>query len=186
MNRVARLFAIVRQPVPAETRKRLRRTWSRLPATLRTPQQMYGRNSTGCGATIGVMPRCDFACTGCYLGREANDVPALPVETVKQQLDMMRGHLGDCGNLQLTDGEVLLRPEAEVIEIIRHARTIGLAPMVMTHGDHFRTTPGLLERLMTDAGLAASLSSTGCVTKWPDSCAGRSKAPESRCARRCG
>lgn len=153
MKRVARLCAIVRQPVPAETRERLRRTWSRLPATLRTPQQMYGRNSNGCGATIGVMPRCDFACTGCYLGREANDVPALPVETVKQQLDMMRGHLGDRGNLQLTDGEVLLRPEAEVIEIIRYAHAIGLAPMVMTHGDHFRTTPGLLERLMTDAGL---------------------------------
>ena len=139
--------------MPGETRERLSKIWSELPEALRTPQQMYGRTSNGCGATIGVMPRCDFACTGCYLGREANDVPALSVETVKQQLDAMRGHLGDRGNLQLTDGEVLLRPEVEVIEIIRHAYAIGLVPMVMTHGDHFRARARLLERLMTEAGL---------------------------------
>lgn len=153
MNRVSRLWAIVRRPVPGETRRRLSNTWSGLPEALRTPQQMYGRTSNGCGATIGVMPRCDFACTGCYLGREANDVPALSIDGVKAQLDAMREHLGDHGNLQLTDGEVLLRPDDEVIEIIRHALRIGLAPMVMTHGDHFRTRPRLLERLMTDAGL---------------------------------
>ena len=152
-ERTAGLWAILRHPVPAETRKRLRETWSALPAALRTPRQMYGRTSNGCGATIGVMPRCDFACTGCYLGREANSVPELPVDRVKKQLDELRVHLGDRGNLQVTDGEVLLRPDDEVIEIIRHACAIGLVPMLMTHGDHFRTRPRLLERLMTEAGL---------------------------------
>jgi len=114
---------------------------------------MLGRSSNGCGATIGVMPRCDFSCRGCYLSADANRVPGLALEDVKKQLDRLREHLGDRGNLQLTDGEVLLRPEKEVIEIVRYARDIGLEPMLMTHGDRLRAEPGLLERLMLEAGL---------------------------------
>jgi hypothetical protein len=46
------------------------------------------------------------------------------------------------GNLQLTDGEVTLRPEAEVIELLRYAQSLELIPMLMTHGDSFRRRPG--------------------------------------------
>lgn len=57
------------------------------------------------------------------------------------------------GNLQLTDGEVLLGPAEEVIELLRYAREIGLIAMLMTHGHGFRRNPGLLERLMVGGGL---------------------------------
>lgn len=147
------LATILRHPVPPETKANLERAWTRLPEFLRTPQQMYGRHAEGCGATIGAMPRCDFACTGCYLGEEANQVPAQPVEEVKEQMRLLRTRLGYKGNLQLTDGEVTLRPEDEVVELLRYANELGLIPMLMTHGDTFRRRPGLLERLIVEGGL---------------------------------
>ncbi len=114
---------------------------------------MLGRAGNGCGATIGVMPRCDFACVGCYLGEEANRIPPEPIEAIKAQMRALRPSLGHAGNLQLTDGEVTLRPEAELIDLLRYARSLDLIPMLMTHGDAFRRRPGLLERLVTDGGL---------------------------------
>jgi hypothetical protein len=147
------LLDALRAPVPAETRRLLAAAWARVPEHLRAPRQFLGRQYAGCGATIGAMPRCDFACRGCYLGADANRVPAASVAAVKRQLAQLRGWLGEGGNVQLTDGEVTLRPEPELIELIRHARALGLVPMLMTHGDTFRRRAGLLERLMTEGGL---------------------------------
>lgn len=127
--------------------------WAGVAPEFRTENQMLGRHEEGCGATIGVMPRCDFACRGCYLAAGANRVPAIGLEAVKAQMRALRAHLGPSGNLQLTDGEVTLRPTEEVIELLRYARGIGLIPMLMTHGDSFRRNPGLLERLMREGGL---------------------------------
>ena len=56
--------------------------------------------------------------------------------------------------MQLTDGEVTLRPADELIELIRYARAIGLVPMLMTHGEAFRRRPELLPRLMAEGGLS--------------------------------
>ncbi len=142
-----------REPIRPEAKHALRASWESLPAAFRTGQQMFGRQGNPCGATIGSMPRCDFACRGCYLGDGANHVPALPVEAVKRQMRQLRPLLGSSGNLQLTDGEVTLRPEAQQIELLRYADAIGLIPMLMTHGDSFRRRPGLLERLMDEGGL---------------------------------
>jgi MoaA/NifB/PqqE/SkfB family radical SAM enzyme len=129
-------------------------TWAALPPTLRLPNQFLGRQYAGCAATIGVMPRCDFSCTGCYLGSDANQMRPRPIDDVKAQLRVIRSWLGPAGNLQLTDGEVTLRPEAELVELIAYARSIGLVPMLMTHGETFRRKPGLLERLMLAGGLS--------------------------------
>lgn len=142
-----------RTPVSNETRQLLQIAWERPPQRLRTSHQFLGRQYAGCGATIGAMPRCDFACRGCYLGTEANHTPALSVEELKRQLRRIRAWLGEGGNVQLTDGEVMLRPEAEVIELLQYARAIGLVPMLMTHGDMFRRRPELLKRLMAEGGL---------------------------------
>jgi len=144
---------LLRTPVSPEARASLDAAWSRLDPRFRTPNQMYGRHEEGCGATIGVMPKCDFACRGCYLGADANRTPALPVADVKAQLDLLRAELGPWGNVQLTDGEVALRPAEEVIEILRHARDIGLIAMLMSHGDGFLRDPSLLKRLMVEGGL---------------------------------
>lgn len=151
-GRLRELASIVRHPVAPETRKGLQRAWERVPEEHRHMRQMYGRHGEGCGATIGMMPRCDFACTGCYLGDDANRIPYEPIEAIKEQIRVLRPVLGKWGNLQLTDGEVTLRPEEELVEIIQFCKEIELLPMLMTHGDTFRRRPGMLERLV-EAGL---------------------------------
>jgi hypothetical protein len=141
-------------PVAAETRQRLADAWERVPAPLRAPSQFLGRQYAGCGATIGAMPRCDFRCAGCYLGHDANRARPRPLDDLKCQIRAVRAWLGPAGNLQLTDGELTLRDEAELIELIAYARRVGLVPMLMTHGEAFRRRPGLLERLMQRGGLS--------------------------------
>jgi hypothetical protein len=151
------LLRLFRDPVSAEKRALLAQRWEGLDPALRLPAQGLGQKATGCGATIGIQPRCDFACTGCYLGHEANRIPALPTAAILAQLDELRRYLGPKSNVQITDGEVTLRPLPELLEILRYARAIGVVPMVMTHGDSFRRRPGLLERLMED-GLLTEVS----------------------------
>ena len=137
----------------AAARTALAAAWRRLPASLRGPTQFLGRQYAGCGATIGAMPKCDFACTGCYLGEDANRAKPSSLTEIQRQLRVLREWLGPAGNVQITDGEVSLRAETEVVTMIRYAREIGLVPMLMTHGETFRRRPGLLERLMVEAGL---------------------------------
>ena len=150
LKRAVELF---RDPATAEKRRLLAARWAELDPALRLSGQGLGQKATGCGATIGIQPRCDFACTGCYLGREANDVPAMSTAAVLRQLDELRRWLGPKSNVQVTDGEVTLRPVEELTEIFRYARSIGIIPMMMTHGDNLRRRPGLLEQLMTEGGL---------------------------------
>ena len=150
---LSRAWALFRDPVTAEKRSLLARRWDALDPAVKLPGQGLGQKATGCGATIGIQPKCDFSCTGCYLGSEANRIPPLPVSAVLAQLDALRAHLGPKSNVQITDGEVTLRPEEELIAILRYARSIGIVPMVMTHGDNLRRKPGLLERLMTGGRL---------------------------------
>lgn len=148
-----RAVELFQNPATAEKSRLLKERWEGLDPALRLPGQGLGQKATGCGATVGIQPRCDFSCTGCYLGREANHIPALPTEAILRQLDELRRWLGPKSNVQITDGEVTLRPVEELAEILRYARSIGVIPMVMTHGDNFRRQPGLLERLMTEGGL---------------------------------
>ncbi len=148
-----RVWELFQDPATPEKRALLAERWAGLDPALRLPGQGLGQKATGCGATIGIQPRCDFACTGCYLGHEANKIPALPTAAILRQLDEMRRWLGPKSNVQITDGEVTLRPVEELTEILRYARSIGAIPMVMTHGDNFRRRPGLLEQLMTEGGL---------------------------------
>src|SRR5829696_4607745 len=126
------VMELLRNPATAEKSRLLAERWAGLDPALRLPGQGLGQKATGCGATIGIQPRCDFSCTGCYLGREANDIPALPTAAILRQLDEMRRWLGPKSNVQITDGEVTLRPVDELTEILRYARSIGVIPMVMT------------------------------------------------------
>ena len=148
-----RVLDVLASPVRSESRALLARNWDALPDSLRTSQQMLGVQGNGCGATIGAMPRCDFACRGCYLGEAANKIPAQPVEAIKAQMRALRPTLGPDGNLQITDGEVTLRPPEEVIDLLQCAHSLELVPMLMTHGDSFRRRPGLLERYLTEGEL---------------------------------
>ena len=136
-----------------EARKILDAVWAMVPGQLRGPTQFLGRHYAGCGATIGLMPQCDFRCTACYLIEDSNRMDPLPIDEIKAQIRVLRRWLGPAGNLQLTDGEITLRSTAELVDVINYARAVGLVPMVMTHGETFRRRPGLLERLMTEGGL---------------------------------
>ncbi len=146
-------FDLYRDPVTPEKRQLLEQRWQALAPEVRLPGQGLGQKATGCGATIGIQPRCDFSCTGCYLGAEANRIPALPISAIKAQVAELRRYLGPKSNVQITDGEVTLRPAEELVDLLTYARSIGVVPMVMTHGDNLRRQPGLLERLMVDGGL---------------------------------
>ncbi|HEX5715441.1 MAG TPA: radical SAM protein [Thermoanaerobaculia bacterium] len=148
-----RTWDLFRDPVTREKRRLLSERWEGLDPAIRLPGQGLGQKATGCGATIGIQPRCDFSCTGCYLGAEANRISALPTDAILAQLDELRAWLGPKSNVQITDGEVTLRPVEELTRILRYARSIGVVPMVMTHGDNFRRQPGLLERLVEEGGL---------------------------------
>ena len=106
-----------------------------------------------CGATHGVLERCDFACTSCYLGEEANSAVPLPREEVFDQLDQLRRFLGPQGKAQITSGEVTLLPRETLGEYVRYAIRIGLDPMVMTHGRRFLEEPDYLQELIEKDGL---------------------------------
>lgn len=151
--------AAPRPPTPdyaspaAERRRLLQARWDALPAALRQPTQLAGRTAVACGATHHVMERCNFSCTCCYLGPEANRTAPLPLAEVRRQLDVIRAHLGPGGPVQITAGEVTLLPVDELGAIIAHARSIQLDPMVMTHGQRFLDEPAYLHRLMVAHGL---------------------------------
>ena len=151
--RLTHPLRLLREPIPLEKKDLLRRRWNSLDARWRVEAQGYGQQATGCGATVGIQPRCDFDCTGCYLGEGANRVAPLRLEEIFRQLDRLRDHLGPKGNVQITDGEVTLLPREDLAAILRHARSIGLIPMLMTHGDTFRRRPDLLPFLVLEGRL---------------------------------
>ena len=141
------------RPVLEEERAAARRALNKFPEHLRTDDQTIGTSSAGCAATYGVMERCDFACTACYLAHGSNAADAQPFERTMEQLDTIREHLGPGGNVQITSGEVTLLPVAELRRVVAYARSIGLSPMVMTHGQRFLREPDYLEDLVVNGGL---------------------------------
>lgn len=141
------------EPISSERRQLNRDRWQSLPESLRVPQQTMGRGHHSCGATHGVMERCDFACTSCYLSPVANATPPLEAELVHRQLDELRAFLGPQGKAQLTSGEVTLLPVEVLGGYVAYARRIGLDPMVMTHGQRLLDDPDYLRRLVADFGL---------------------------------
>jgi hypothetical protein len=144
-------------PIAGEKADVLRRRWAELPAELRTPNQVVGRHLTHCGFTIGAS-YCSFHCTHCYLPKNANEVPIPSLAQMKEQIDANRRFQGPGGGLQITGGDVADaywragRP-GELVEIIRYAYSVGLVPMVMTHGQTLIQQPQFLEQLVVEGGL---------------------------------
>lgn len=136
-----------------ERRSLLTARWRDLPAALRTDQQLAGRGGVACGATWGIMEKCNFACTSCYLTELGNETEPLPFAEAKAQLDTLRQQLGHGGKVQITSGEVTLLPVEDLGRIVRYALDLGLDPMVMTNGERFRQDESYLVRLVRDYGL---------------------------------
>lgn len=146
------LKALIR-PIPVERHRGSEERFESLPASLKTEEQILGVAHHSCGATHGVMERCDLACTSCYLGEEANASRPLETAEVHQQLEALREYLGPQGKAQITSGEVTLLPRQVLGGYVRYAREIGLDPMVMTHGRRFLEQPGYLRELVEKDGL---------------------------------
>ena len=138
---------------PPNIESLLQNRWNSLPESLRTPTQMLGKAAVACGATHHVMERCNFSCTCCYLGPEANKTEPLPYKEVQDQLDHMRATLGEGGKVQITAGEVTLLPLKDLGRIVQYGRSIDLDLMVMSHGQRFLEEPEYLKSLVVDYGL---------------------------------
>lgn len=146
-----------RHPVDREKAAVLRERWEGLPKELQTPNQISGRHLTHCGFTLGAS-YCSFHCTHCYLPKNANEVPLPSLEQMKEQIDANRRFQGPGGGLQITGGDVAdaywrSGRQDELVEIVRYAYSVGLVPMVMTHGQTLIEHPEFLERLMVEGGL---------------------------------
>ncbi len=81
------------EPVHPETLAAVRRRWSELPMTARTPAQTLGRIGVGCEGTHGVFPKCNLTCSPCYHSADANKVRTDGVHTldqVRRQMALLR------------------------------------------------------------------------------------------------
>ncbi len=141
------------KPIDEERRQQLRSRWAELRPELQTEAQAIGHYTVGCGATHGIYERCDFGCTACYLGSKANKQEAMPFAQVNEQLESLRTHLGPGGNVQITSGEVTLLPLKNLVRILKRSVSLGLSPMVMTHGDVILHDPAYLDQLVLEGGL---------------------------------
>ena len=139
--------------VQKERKDLFKERWESLPKAVQTPTQMVGKVAVACGATHHVMEKCNFSCTCCYLGPEANKTEPLPFEEVKEQLDHLRATLGHAGKAQITAGEVTLLPLEDLGRIVKYGVSIGLDLMVMSHGQRFLEEPDYLKSLVADYGL---------------------------------
>jgi molybdenum cofactor biosynthesis enzyme MoaA len=140
------------EPIPTAAIAANKRVWENLPESLKHARQVLGVQSAGCSATVGLMEKCDFYCTACYLPASSNDTPPLSFEEVKEQLDQIAAHLGPTGNIQLTAGEVTLLPREELGRIIEYCGKVKLTPMLMTNGQTILRDPSYLDYLL-DKGL---------------------------------
>ncbi len=144
-------------PIDPEKRAAVAGRWSGLPAELRTPSQVSGRQFTHCGFTTGAS-YCSFHCTHCYLPENANRVPLPTMAEMRGQIAANRKLLGPGGGFQITGGDVADaywragRPD-ELIEIVRLTVDSGLVPILMTHGQTLIEQPDFLERLILEGGL---------------------------------
>ncbi len=146
-----------RFPMNPEKQALLRARWDSLPDALRTPNQLAGRHLTHCGFTTGAS-YCSFRCTHCYLPANANEVPIPSLAQMKEQIDANRRFQGPGGGLQITGGDVAdaywrAGRQPELIEITRYAVSVGLVPMLMTHGQTLLEHPEFLEALVVEGGL---------------------------------
>jgi len=141
------------RPIDEDRRSQLRTRWAELGPDLQTDAQAIGHYTVGCGATHGIYERCNFGCTACYLGNKANQQTAMPFEQVNEQLLALRAHLGPGGNVQITSGEVTLLPLKNLVRILKRSVSLGLSPMVMTHGDVILHQPDYLDQLVVLGGL---------------------------------
>lgn len=98
------------------------------------PNQFLGsRNSIGC-VSVEISQRCNLSCSLCYLSENSNDVTDLPLSEVFERLEGVRRNFGIGTNVQISGGDPTMRDRAELVQIVRYARNLGLNPSLLTNG----------------------------------------------------
>jgi len=156
-ERWLRRWQAFRDPLQGDKLDYLQARWEELHESLKTSNQISGRHLTHCGFITGPS-YCSFHCTHCYLPKNANEVPIPSLDEMKETIRANRRFQGPGGGLQITGGDVADaywragRPE-ELVEIIRFTYSVGLVPMLMTHGQTLLEQTSFFERLVVEGGL---------------------------------
>ncbi len=133
-----RSFEEASRPVDPEAAAFLAKRFASLPERNQVPGQMLGRKTTGCEATHGVFPKCNFACKPCYHSADANKVRVDGPHTREQvgrQMKYLSSQRGWGTYAQLIGGEVSLLEPGDHAAAIATMRAHGRIPMSFTHGD---------------------------------------------------
>ena len=133
-----RAFEERTRAVDTRTAEALAERWATLPERNQVPGQMLGRKFTGCEATHGVFPKCNFSCKPCYHSADANKVRVDGPHTLREvdsQMDYLQSRRGWGTFAQLIGGEVSLLEPGDHAAAIATMRAHGRIPMSFTHGD---------------------------------------------------
>jgi hypothetical protein len=138
LRRSIRWLEEATRPVAPEIEAAHTQRWQALPPSARTDAQLLGRKFTGCEATHGVFPACDFGCQPCYHADNANRVPVdgrHTVAEVERQMAYLLRRRGPGQYAQLIGGEVSLLPAEDHAAALEVMRRHGRIPMSFSHGD---------------------------------------------------
>ena len=115
-----------------------------------SPNQQMGRRwSLGCVA-LEITQRCNLDCSLCYLSENSEAIRDIPMEELFRRINLIHQHFGAYTNVQVTGGDPTLRQRDELIAIVKHIRSLGMQPTLMTNG--IKATRELLTEL-SKAGL---------------------------------
>ncbi len=131
-------FELETRPVGPKEQQALAKRWNDLPETAKSPGQLLGKRSTGCEATHGVFPKCNFSCKPCYHSADANKVRIDGPHTINEvtkQMKYMNDQRGFGQFAQLIGGEVSLLDPEDHAACLATMRELGRMPMSFTHGD---------------------------------------------------
>ncbi|MDP9361483.1 MAG: hypothetical protein M3P29_08530 [Acidobacteriota bacterium] len=73
-------WSLLRDPVTAEKRAILAERWATLDPKVKIAGQGLGQKATGCGATAGIQPKCDFSLHRLLPRQRSESHPAVAVE----------------------------------------------------------------------------------------------------------
>ncbi|MBC7692821.1 MAG: radical SAM protein [Methylotenera sp.] len=111
-----------------------------------TAQQILGkRYPIGCVA-LEVTQRCNLDCTLCYLSENSESVKDIPLQEIFARIDAIKDHYGPGTDVQVTGGDPTLRDEAELIQIVKRIKSMGMNPTLMTNG--LKASRALIEKLL--------------------------------------
>ena len=114
---------------------RLARIASRMQRTGQwTPSQAAGRRwAIGC-VSLEITQRCNLDCTLCYLSDSAEAVRDIPLEDLFRRIDEIAVQFGPNTDVQISGGDPTLRDRAELSQIVRYVRSVGLRASLFTNG----------------------------------------------------